>query len=105
LLLNDSSCQALEMARALRRSRGAFSQYVLVSRLGQPYTKDGLQANWARLMKRWGGERFQLRDLRAKSGSDHETGQHLGHQSDRILKKHYRRAAEEVSVLEIKPKS
>lgn len=97
---------ALEQARSIRR-RGnvtVASAFVLCRRDGKPYTKDGIESAWTRLMAKWekaGGERFQPRDLRAKSGSDHETGKHLGHRSDRTLERHYRRRPEEVEVVEV----
>jgi len=83
------------------------SVYLICSRQGQRYTSHGFKAMWQRVMRRAMGqptyngqknvspavikERFTFHDLRAKSASDHETGEHLGHQSNAMLKRVYRR--------------
>jgi len=83
------------------------SVYLICNRHGQRYTPHGFKAMWQRVMRRAMGqptyngqqdvpspvieERFTFHDLRAKSASDHETGEHLGHQSNAMLKRVYRR--------------
>lgn len=83
------------------------SVYLIHNRQGQRYTSEGFKAMWQRVMRRAMGqptykgqkeahpavitERFTFHDLRAKSASDHETGEHLGHQSNAMLKRVYRR--------------
>lgn len=106
LVRNTTMSAALDQARAIRRRGGVTlaTPYVFCRRDGKPYTKDGVESMWTRLMNRWaesGGEKFQIRDLRAKSGSDHETGAHLGHRSDRTLQRHYRRRPDVVEVVEV----
>lgn len=106
LVRNATVDAALEQARAIRRRGNVTlaSAYVLCRRDGKPYSKDGIESMWQRLMAAWmkaGGERFAMRDLRAKSGSDHATGEHLGHQPGRTLQRHYRRRPEVVQVVEI----
>lgn len=103
---NPSVDAALEQARAARRRGGVTlaSAFVICRRDGKPYSKDGIESMWARLQAAWreaGGEPFQIRDLRAKSGSDHATGQHLGHRGGRVLDRHYRRRPETVEVLDL----
>ncbi|KPK51122.1 MAG: hypothetical protein AMS22_11385, partial [Thiotrichales bacterium SG8_50] len=79
------------------------SVYLICNRHGQRYTPHGFKAMWQRVMRRAMGqptyngqqdvpspvieERFTFHDLRAKSASDHETGEHLGHQSNAMLKR------------------
>lgn len=92
--LRDAVNEALEL------QRGVQSVFLLPNRRGQPYTAHGMATMWTRLMNKYaesGGEKFQMRDLRAKSGSDHATGEHLGHQDRRTLERHYRRRPKEVS--------
>jgi len=48
-----------------------------------------------------GGEPSKMRDLRAKSGSDHETGKHLGQRNACTLEAHYRRAPKSVDAVDI----
>ena len=102
---NASMDQALKMARTIRERNGITlaTAYVFCRRDGKPYTKDGIESMWKRLQNEWasaGGEKFQIRDMRAKSGSDHETGKHLGHRNDRTLQRHYRRLPDAVDVVD-----
>ena len=98
LRYNATVREALTMARERLRRDGVTvaSPWVLPRRDGRPYTASGFSSFWQRL--RAG---FQLRDLRAKSGSDHATGAHLGHQDGRTLQLHYRRRPDEVEVVDI----
>lgn len=53
-----------------------------------PMTASGVQSAWKRA--EWSGEPFRLHDLRAKSATDHKTGEHLGHKDPRTLAARYR---------------
>lgn len=74
-------------------------QYVVCNRKGQPFTKNGFDSVWSRLMaKATSGEnaieRFQFRDLRRKSASDEVdelvAQRRLGHASLEITNRVYR---------------
>ena len=98
---NDDLRAAVEEAKALRK---VGSMFLICNRRGQQYTRDGFKAIWQRTMKRWvesGGERFRFHDLRAKSASDHESGEHLGHQDKRTLERVYRRKPLRVRPVEL----
>lgn len=69
---------------------------------GQPYSARTMRREWTRIMRlleQQGGARFQFRDIRAKSATDHATGEHLGHQDKRVLDRHYRLGPREVRPL------
>lgn len=70
---------------------------LLRNRSGVAYTVSGISAMWRKTA--WTDEPFQLRDLRAKSASDHPDGSHLGHRSTAVLRKFYERKAREVKGL------
>ena len=72
-------------------------QTIVCNRKGQPYTKNGFDSIWNRLMKKavdQGMERWQFRDLRKKSSSEEESdaiaSQKLGHASEEITRRVYR---------------
>lgn len=78
-----------------------FRQHIVCNRKGQPFSKNGFDSVWARLMdkatdpKRDGHiERFQFRDLRRKSASDEVdelvAQRRLGHASVAITNRVYR---------------
>lgn len=78
------------------------SMWLIHNRQGQPYTTDGFRANWQRHMKKALedkiiGERFTFHDLRAKAGSDHVSGDILGHQDPRTMNRVYRRKPRKVT--------
>lgn len=76
----------------VKRARaGVGGLYVVRKPNGKPYTSNGVRTAWQRLMQGWEGERFTFHDIRAKSASDHETGEHLGHDVEATLKRVYRR--------------
>ena len=85
--------------RTLLSLRPQLRQFVACSRSGQPYTLDGFQAQWQRVMrkavKKGLAERFHFHDLRAKSASDAKTDQEaadrLGHGDPAITRRVYRR--------------
>ncbi|MCZ6677814.1 MAG: tyrosine-type recombinase/integrase [Candidatus Poribacteria bacterium] len=81
--------------------------YLFCTRKGQPYTSNGFRSIWQRKMRsalETGilNDRFQSRDIRAKTGSDTDY-QHavelLAHEDGRITKRHYRRKPEKVRPL------
>ena len=91
-----------EVVERAKRLRTVGSFYLLPNRRGQGYTVDGFRQLWGRVMSKYeksGGTRFQFRDLRAKSGSDHESGEHLGHRDKRTLERVYRRKPRAVKPL------
>lgn len=95
--------EAVKAARAVERS--VASIYLLAARDGHRYTVSGFSAIWQRLMRKLHkdgvlAERFQFRDLRAKSGSDHPDGKHLGHASPATTQR-YRRRPERVTPAKI----
>ena len=99
---DDELREVVERAKKLRR---VGSMYLLPNQQGRPYTVDGFRQLWRRVMLRYaaqGGTKFQFRDLRAKSASDHETGEHLGHTSDDVLNRVYKRKPKLVTPLRIK---
>ena len=79
---------AVDDCRTLDRSVG--SVYLLPNRRGQRYTVSGFGCLWARARDAAGAD-WTFQDLRAKSGSDHETGEHLGHADARTRERVYRR--------------
>lgn len=88
------------LAAVLARCRGGVAGvYVIRKPNGQPYTASGIQTTWQRFMRAYDGERFTFHDIRAKSGSDHPDGEHLGHDVSQTLKRIYRRKPKAVSGL------
>lgn len=93
---------AIERAKALPSK--ITSLFIIHNREGQPYTTDGFRAIWQRYMakaveKKAITQRFTFHDLRAKSGSDHESGTQLGHQDPRTTNRVYRRKPRKVTPL------
>lgn len=84
--------------------------HVIVSRKGKPYTRDGFQTQWQRVMKRalakrLIAERFTYHDIRAKSLSEAETleeaQKRAGHADSKITAAVYRRLPETATVASI----
>lgn len=93
---------AVERAKALPSEIA--SMFLIHNLQGQPYTTDGFRAIWGRYMNKaiedkLIAERFTFHDLRAKSGSDHESGAQLGHQDPRTTNRVYRRKPRKVTPL------
>lgn len=66
---------------------------VVCNRRGQPFTARTMRKEWERVMRelgQQGGTRFQFRDIRPRSATDHASGEHLGHKDQRVLDRHYR---------------
>jgi integrase len=78
---------------------------IIATRQGKAYTGQGFAAIWQRLMRKAvkkGIERYQFRDLRAKSASDdtlEAATQRLGHADPRITETVYRRKPRRVRPL------
>lgn len=72
-------------------------QFLICNRKGKPYTANGFQSQWQRVMKKAkeaGLPTFHFHDLRAKSASDSDSDQEaadrLGHQDPALTRKVYR---------------
>jgi integrase len=112
--------QLVEWNEALREAvRGALAlrpqlrRAVICNRRGEPYTLDGFQAQWQRVMRKVskaGLARFHFHDIRAKSasdaGSDQEAADRLGHMDPALTRRVYRRQPKRAPALKIvdKPK-
>lgn len=106
LAARDPAPQVIEWSPELRRivrdvlaERPQVRQALICGRKGQPYTLDGFQAQWQRVMRKAlkAGlpERFHFHDLRAKSASDAASDQdasdRLGHADPGLTRRVYRR--------------
>lgn len=81
-----------------RAKEGVVSlQWVITNDKGQPYTSAAVSKAWQKLMRKYDGERWTFRHLRNMSGSEHETGEHLGHADQRTLDRFYRLAPKRVT--------
>lgn len=85
---------------AALREEPRFRQVLICNGNGKPYTADGFQTNWQRLILRCLkegriAERFTFHDIRAKSesdaGSDQEAADRLGHGDAALTRRVYRR--------------
>lgn len=77
------------------------SEWLVTSRRGKPYTVDGFQAIWQRAMRKLPkAQRFQFRDIRAKSATDEKdvgrASKRLGHSTTRLTEEIYMRLPVEV---------
>lgn len=94
---------------AILRERPQLRRALICNRKGQPYSANGFQSQWQRLMRKAikAGltERFHFHDLRAKSGSDAPTEQEasdrLGHGDLRTTRKFYRRLPRRAPALRV----
>jgi integrase len=94
--------------QALLRLRPQLRRALICNRRGQPYSLNGFQSQWQRVMKRAkakGLETFHFHDLRAKSASDAESDQEaadrLGHEDVKLTRKVYRRLPRRAIALSI----
>ncbi len=88
--LNLACTPALEdlVKRCPSTKVAAINPPVIRRRDGHLYTAPGIGDMWRRID--WEDvKRFTLRDLRAKSASDHLVGAHLGHTARRTQKRFY----------------
>jgi integrase len=98
---------------ALLRERPQVRRALICNRKGQPYSANGFQSQWQRLMrncKKAGlTEHFHFHDLRAKSASDSDDDQsaadRLGHSDVRLTQRVYRRLPKRAKALVTKLKS
>lgn len=94
---------------ALLKERPQLRRALICNRKGQPYSPNGFQSQWQRLMrkckKQGFTEHFHFHDLRAKSASDSESDQEaadrLGHSDVRLTRKVYRRLPQRSKALRI----
>jgi len=101
------------IVQALLRERPQVRRFLICNRKGQPYTLNGFQSQWQRLMRRAQKdglkERFHFHDLRAKSASDADSDQEaadrLGHGDVRLTRRVYRRLPRRASALKILDKN
>jgi integrase len=68
-------------------------KWLVCNRVGGHYTDRTIRREWTRVqdeLEKLGGERFQFRDIRPRSATDHADGTHLGHKDPRVLERYYR---------------
>lgn len=102
----DPAMQVIEWSPELRavvdrllRLKPQVRQYIVCRRDGHPYTLDGFQTQWQRVMRKaiekGLAQRFRFHDLRAKSASDAESDQEaadrLNHADPALTRRVYRR--------------
>lgn len=98
---------------ALLKERPQLRRALICNRKGQPYSANGFQSQWQRLMRKCKKdglvEHFHFHDLRAKSASDADSDQEatdrLGHADGRVTKKVYRRLPQRSKALRILDKA
>lgn len=93
---------------AIKRERPQLRRALICNRRGQPYSANGFQSQWQRVMKRAkakGLPLFHFHDLRGKSASDAESDQEaadrLGHEDVKFTRKVYRRLPRRATALSI----
>lgn len=94
--------------QAILRLRPQLRRALICNRRGQPYSANGFQSQWQRVMKRAKAKSlpvFHFHDLRAKSASDAESDQEaadrLGHEDVKLTRKVYRRLPRRATALSI----
>jgi integrase len=95
--------------QALLRERPQMRRALICNRKGSPYSMNGFQSQWQRLMRRAMkaglSARFHFHDLRAKSasdaGSDQEAADRLAHADVRMTRRVYRRLPRRAPALRI----
>jgi integrase len=83
-------------------------QFIIVNRMGKPYSRDGFQTQWKRAVTKAfpnKADRFTFHDIRAKSLSDAKTLEEAriraGHSDPKITQEIYRRRADVATVQDI----
>lgn len=104
------------IVKAALGERPQLRRFVICRRDGKPYTANGFQTAWQRLMVNATSpgkngepprlaERYHFHDLRAKSGSDaasdKEAAERLGHADEDVTRRHYRRLPQRSKALRI----
>lgn len=82
-------CLRVRAEQKVRQLKG----WLICNSRGGQLTAQTIKREWKRVMaalQAEGGARFQFRDIRPRSATDHATGEHLGHQDKRVLDRHYR---------------
>lgn len=94
--------------QAVLRERPQLRRVLICNRHGQPYSLNGFQSQWQRVMRRAkkaGMALFHFHDLRAKSASDaksdQEAADRLGHGDVKLTRKVYRRLPRRAPALSI----
>lgn len=98
---------------ALLKQKPQVRRALICTRQGQPYTPDGFQSQWQRLMRKCKQagfkDHFHFHDIRAKSASEADTDQEaadrLGHADVKLTSRIYRRLPKRAKALTIKLKS
>lgn len=90
------SAELRTVVDAILADQPVASVWIICDKRGQRVLAETFRTAWGRLMTRaidTGAmtERFTFHDLRAKAGSDSATGEHLGHTSQAMLERVYRR--------------
>jgi integrase len=96
--------------KGVLRERPQLRQFLICNRKGKPYSLNGFQSQWQRVMRRAMAkgltERFTFHDLRAKSASDDATDQgaadRLGHGDVKLTQRVYRRLPRRGQALSVK---
>lgn len=97
------------IVKAALRERPELRRFVICARGGKPYTANGFQSAWQRLISKAKKDGlttpFHFHDLRAKSGSDaaseKEAQDRLGHADPEVTRRHYRRLPQRSKALRI----
>jgi hypothetical protein len=102
----------VQILKAALRLPPQVRRYVFCARGGRPYTLDGMQTAWQRLIRRAiklgrlkPEERFSLHGLRRKAGSEAESDEAaknlLGHGDVKVTREHYRQLPQRAEALKI----
>ena len=104
-LLFEWTPELQQVVKDAQKLKPQFRQWIVCNRKGQPFTKNGFDSVWNRLMAKAEKkiDRFQFRDLRAKNASDEPelavAQARLGHTSAEITERVYVRTAKKVRPL------
>lgn len=84
-----------EVVQAARGLHPVRSLWLLADTQGQRFTYSAMAQRFRKVMVSFGGTPFRMgQDVRRKSGTDHPTGDHLGHADKRVRDRVYRVAPE-----------
>lgn len=101
------------VVKAILREKPQVRQVLICNRQGKPYSANGFQSQWQRLMRKCKKagftDHFHFHDLRAKSASDSDDDQsaadRLGHSDVKLTQRVYRRLPKRAKALVTKLKS
>lgn len=102
----------VEIIKSALRLPPQVRRFIFCQRGGKPYTADGFQSAWQRLVRRaiklkriTSEQRYGLHDLRGKAGSEAESDEQaknlLGHSDVKVTRAHYRRLPQRGEALKI----